>query len=177
MECNGKRPRIDVDAEAHRWGGGGGVETGGRSADAVWQLVGRRWADFCTLCQFGARVSACCKKEREHWSSDLFIPVERLHPGQGTTGQKKMSLSQSNQGRAKVNKGDMEQEREEKWSRECGDETQGGKQAKKTQRERVTLTHGRIRSWVHWRKNKKNSFTEASQRNLQSWGVDHRISS
>lgn len=28
-------------------------------------------------------------------------------------GQKKMSSSQSNQGRAKVNKGDMEQEREE----------------------------------------------------------------
>lgn len=84
-------------------------------------------------------------------------------------------------GEKKVNKGDVAQERE-RARNSGGVETKHGKEKKKkngnrTQREGVTLTHGRIRSCAQWRKNKKNSFTEAGQRHLQSWGVDHRISS
>lgn len=82
-------------------------------------------------------------------------------------------------GEKKVNKGDVAQERASEtvgaWRRSM--ERREKKNGNRTQREGVTLTHGRIRSCAQWRKNKKNSFTEAGQRHLQSWGVDHRISS
>lgn len=92
--------------------------------------------------------------------------MERLAAGQGTKGQKNWTCRKSDQGRTKVNKGDMHQEREREKSGRGSVEM---KRREGAWREREILTHGRIRSRMQWRKNEKNSFTGAGQRHLQSF--------